>query len=176
MQKLTRLLIIYTATVVTLLLVITFLSIRGNTEQNKKTESTINNLKQELSKITAYQESSKEIVQNLNSIKSEMVATEDKKVLGETSQASGSAKTSSGFVTINDKKWQTVDVYESNSYSSKVIGKIEFDKVYRYLKKDGSWYQIVLPASTQRGELKTETNGWVAGRFLKEVVDSGPQK
>jgi len=168
MQKLIRFLIIYTATIVTLLLIVTFLSIRGTAEQNKKAESTINNLKQELSKITAYQESTKEIVQNLNSLKPEMTNTAGTKVLGSSKEASDSPKILSGFVTINDKKWQTVDVYESNSYSSKVTGKIEFDKIYRYLKKEGSWYQIVLP--------KTETNGWVAGRFLKEVADSGPKE
>lgn len=169
MQKLVRLLIIYTAAISTLLMVITFLSTRGQFEQNKKAESTIDSLKQELEKITAYQQSQKEIVQKLDSLKSEMIATEDKKVLGTTSnQTSDSSKITSGFVTINDKKWQTVDVYESNSYSSKVIGKIEFDKVYRFLKKEGSWYQIVLP--------KSETVGWVAGRFLKEVTDSGPKE
>lgn len=138
-------------------------------EQNKKAESNIDSLKEELSKITAYQESSKEIVQKLDSLKSEIAAaSEDAKVLGQNSQVSDNSKSTSGFVTINDKKWQTVDVYENNSYSSKVIGKIEFDKVYRYLKKEGSWYQIVLP--------KTETNGWVAGRFLKEVADDAPKE
>jgi len=57
-------------------------------------------------------------------------------VLGTNNQASDSSKLTSGFVTINDKKWQTVDVYESNSYSSKMIANIEFDKTYRYLKTD----------------------------------------
>ncbi len=164
MQKLTRLLIIYTATIATLLLIITFLSIRGTQEQNKRAEVSIDSLKQELAKITVYQEAQKEIVQNLNSLKSEMTASQDTKVPAANNQASDSSKLT-GFVTINDKKWQTVDVYESNSYSSKMIAKIEFDKTYRYLKKQGSWYQIVLP--------KSETNGWVAGRFLKEI-DGGP--
>lgn len=168
MQKLVRLLIIYTATVATILLIITFLSIRGSAEQNKKAESRIDSLKEELSKITAYQESSKEIVQKLDSLKLELVASQDKKVLGESNQVSDSSKSTAGFVTINDKKWQNVDVYENSSYSSKVIGKLEFDKVYRYLKKDGSWYQIVLP--------EPEANGWVAGRFLKEVADSRPKE
>ncbi len=166
MQKLTRLLIIYTATIATLLLIITFLSIRGTTEQNKRAEATIDSLKQELSKITVYQEAQKEIVQKLDSLSLKITDNSEKGVLGTNNQASDSPKITSGFVTINDKKWQTVDVYESNSYSSEMITKIEFDKTYRYLKKMGSWYQIVLP--------KTETNGWVAGRFLKEVNDSGP--
>ena len=164
MQKLTRLLIIYTATIATLLLIITFLSIRGTQEQNKRAEVSIDSLKQELAKITAYQGTTKEIAQKLDGLKSEMAASPDTKVLGTNNQASDSSKLT-GFVTINDKKWQTVDVYESNSYSSKMIAKIEFDKTYRYLKKQGSWYQIVLP--------KSETNGWVAGRFLKEI-DGGP--
>lgn len=166
MQKLVRVLIIYTAITVTLLLVITFISIRNTVEQNKKAENTIDSLKQNLEKITAYQQSQKEIVQKLDSLKSQ-AESEDKKVLGTSNQASDSSKLTSGFVTINDKKWQTIDVYESSSYSSKVVGKIEFDKIYRYLKKEGSWYQIVLP--------KSEANGWVAGRFLKEVADSGPK-
>lgn len=166
MQKLVRLLIIYTASVTTILLLVTFISIRGTAEQNKKAEATFESLKQNLEKIAAYQQSQKEIVQKLDSLKSEVANNTDTKVLGENKQAADISKLTSGFVTINDKKWQTVDVYESNSYSSKVIGKIEFDKVYRYFKKEGSWYQIVLP--------KSEANGWVAGRFLKEVEDSGP--
>lgn len=164
MQKLVRLLIIYTASVTTVLLIITLTSIRGAAEQNKKVEVTFNGLKQELEQITSYQQSQKEIVQKLDNLKSEIAVSQDKKVLSASNQADESSKITSGFVTINDKKWQNVDVYESNSYSSKVIGKIEFDKVYRYLKKDGSWYQIVLS--------KSEINGWVAGRFLKEVADS----
>lgn len=155
MQKLTRLLIIYTAIVVTILLIITFLSIRDSAKQNKRAESTIDSLKQELAKITAFQQSEKETVQKLPD-------NTEKGVMGTSNQeASDSSKITSGFVTINDEKWQTVDAYESNSYSSKIVGKIEFDKAYRYLKKMGSWYQIVLP--------KSETNGWVAGRFLKEI-------
>lgn len=156
MQKLIRLFIIYIATVTTILLISTLITARDFTEKNKKEQANINSLKQELGKIIAYQQSQKEIVQKLDSLKTDTSVN----------QASDSSKIISGFVSINDKKWQNVDVYESNSYSSKVIGKIEFDEVYRYLKKEGSWYQIVLP--------KTETNGWVAGRFLKEVADHGP--
>lgn len=167
MQKLVRVLIIYTAIITTLLLTITLLSIRSSAEQNKTAESTIDSLKQELQKITDYQQSQREIVQNLNSLKSELVTSQDEKVLGTSNQAPDSSKVTSGFVTINDKKWQTVDVYESNSYSSKVIGTLEFDKGYPYLQKDGSWYQISLSNS--------QLNGWVAGRFLKEIADSGPQ-
>lgn len=168
MQKLVRLLIIYTATISTLLLVIIFLSMKGSIEQDKKAEANIDSLKQELRKITAYQESSKEIVQKLESLKLELAASEDAKVLGSNSQVSDNSKSTIGFVTINDKKWQTVDVYESSSYSSKIIGKLEFDKAYRYIKKESSWYQIVLP--------NLETNGWVAGRFLNEVADNAPKE
>lgn len=168
MQKLVRLLIVYTATISTLILVVTFLSIRGSAEQNKKAEATFESLKQEIQKITDYQQSQKEIVQKLEDLSTKMVDNVDKKVPGISNQASDSPLITGGFATINDKKWQTVDVYENNSYSSKVIGKIEFDKVYTYLKKEGSWYQIVLP--------KSEANGWVAGRFLKEVEDSGPKQ
>jgi len=164
MQKLTRLLIIYTAAITTVLLIVTFLSFRDTTEQSKKAQANIDLLKQDLGKISAYQQSSKELAQKLDSLKSEMAVSQDTKVLGTNNQASDSSKLT-GFVTINDKKWQTVDVYESNSYSSKMIAKIEFDKTYRYLKKQGSWYQIVLP--------KSDTSGWVAGRFLKEI-DGGP--
>lgn len=168
MQKLVRLLIIYTATISTLLLVITFLSMRGSIEQNKKAESRIDSLKEELSKITAYQESQKEIVQKLDSLKLELAASQDEKVLGTSNQSPDNSKVTSGFVTINDKKWQTVDVYENSSYSSKVISNMEFDKVYAFIKKTDSWYQISLP--------KSETSGWVAGRFLKEVEDRGPKE
>lgn len=168
MQKLIRLLIIYTATISTLLLIITFLSTKGSIEQNKKAEANIDNLKQELGKITAYQESQKEIVQKLDSLKSEVSAEANKKVLGSNTQASDSSKISGGFVTINDKKWTTADVYESNSYSSKVISKIDFNMIYRYITKDSSWYQIILP--------KSGAKGWVAGRFLKEVIDNGPKE
>lgn len=168
MQKFVRLLIIYTSSVTTILLIITFTSIRGAVEQSKKAENSIDSLKQELGKITAYQEVQKEIAQKLNQLESAIADNTDKQVLGENSQASDSSKVASGFVTINDKKWQTVDVYESNSYSSKVIGKMEFDKVYVSLKKTGSWYQISMPNS--------KLTGWAAGRFLKEIEDIGPKQ
>jgi len=157
MQKLIRVLIIYIAVTSTLLLTVAFLLMRDNAEQNRKVQASIDTLVQESEKLTAYQQSAKEIAQKLDNTK----------VLGTSKQATEASKIASGFVTMNDKKWQTVDVYESNSYSSKVVGKIEFGKVYQYLKKDGSWYQIVLP--------DLETKGWVAERFLKEVVDNGPK-
>lgn len=167
MQKLIRLLVIYTAAAVTVFSFIIIFTLRGIAEKNGKIEASIGSIKQELGGIIAYQQSQKDI-QSLNNLKSEIAGNTDQKVLGADSQASSSSKLTSGFVTINDKKWQTVDVYESNSYSAKIINKIEFDKVYRYLKKEGSWYQIVLP--------KSEATGWVAGRFLKEVADSGPKQ
>lgn len=165
MQKLIRVLIIYTAITATLLLTIALLLMRDNTEQNRKVQASIDSLKQESAKITAYEQSAKEIAQKLDNLNS-IASSPNTKVLGTSNPATEAAKIASGFVTMNDKKWQTVDVYESNSYSSKIVGKIEFGKVYQYLKKDGSWYQIVLPEAA--------TNGWVAGRFLKEVADNGP--
>lgn len=166
MQKLIRILVIYTAMTATFLLTVALLLMRDNIEQNRKVQASIDNLIQESEKITAYQQSAKEIAQKLNNMNS-LASSSNEKVLGTSKPATEAAKITSGFVTMNDKKWQTVDVYENSSYSSKVVGKIEFDKVYQYLKKDGSWYQIVLP--------NLQINGWVAGRFLKEVVDNGPK-
>lgn len=168
MQKLVRVLIIYTAIITTLLLINTLLSIRSSAEQNKKAEATFDSLKQNLEKITTYQQSQKEIVQKLEDLSQNKSDNADKKVLGESKQASDSSKILSGFVTINDKKWQTVDIYEDSSYSSKVIGKLEFDKIYSFVKKSDSWYQIKLPNS--------QNLGWVAGRFLKEIADNGPKE
>lgn len=165
MQKLIRLLVIYTAVATTIILINTYFAVRSITEQDKSVRANFDSLKQELAKIIAYQQSEKAIVQKLDSLESKISDNEIKQVLGTNNQTSDSSKITSGFVTINDKKWQNVDVYESNSYSSKTIAKIEFGKAYRYIKKEGSWYQIVL--------LKPEIQGWVPGRFLEEMEANG---
>lgn len=167
MQKLIRVLILYTAITSTLITVIAFLTIRGNSEQNKKIQANIDTIKYDLEKISSYQQSLNETSQKLDSLKAEIANNETNLVLGTNNQASNSSQITSGFITINDKKWQTIDVYENNSYSSKVVGTIEFDKAYQYIKKDNSWYQIVLS--------KSQISGWVAGRFLKEIEDNGPK-
>lgn len=163
MQKLIRISVIYITVIITILLIATLLTLRDSVEKNKKTESNINNLQKELDQLAASQQTEKETIQELNNLRSKIAESQNTTVLGANSQASDSAQAATGFVTINDKKWQSVDVYESNSYSSKVIDKIEFDNVYRYDKKQAGWYQIELPSSG--------TNGWVPGRFLKEVAD-----
>lgn len=166
MQQLIRILILYIATTTTILLLIVLFTIKDSTEKDKKVQANINILKQELSKITSYQQSEKEITQKLASISGTFTDNASKHVLGSTSSASESSNAAGGFVTINDKKWQAVEVYEENSYSTKLIGKIEFGKAYRYIKKEGSWYQIAL--------LKPEINGWVAARFLREIDGNEP--
>lgn len=167
MQKLIRVLILYTAITSTLITVIAFLTIRGNSEQNKKIQANIDTIKYDLEKISSYQQSLNETSQKLDSLKAEIANNETNLVLGTNNQALNSSQITSGFITINDKKWQTIDVYENNSYSSKVVGTIEFDKAYQYIKKDNSWYQIILS--------KSQISGWVAGRFLKEIEDNGPK-
>lgn len=167
MQRLIRFLVIYIAVVVTIISFTAIFTLRDNTQHIKNMKLSIDSLKGEMSKITAYQKLEKEKTQaKLDNLKLDIAASSPS-VQGVSNQASQEALLASGFVTINDKKWQIVDVYESNSYSSKVIGKIQFDQIYRYLTKtDNSWYQIVLPSS--------EKNGWVAGRFVMEVEDNGP--
>ena len=165
MQQLVRFLIVYTAIITTLLLVTTFILVKSSMEQDKSANAKMDSFKQELRKVVEGYESQKEITREMDSLKQKIAVKEEDQISPSKEEVLGSD--SSGFITINDKKWQTVEVYESSSYSSKVIGKIEFDKVYSYLKKISSWYQINLPNS--------QLTGWVAGRFLKEVVDNGPK-
>lgn len=63
------------------------------------------------------------------------------------------------YVTIAQKRFQKVDVFEQKNSSSKIIGQLDFGAVYPYLQKEGNYYYIGV----------TDTiYGWVHAQFLKE--------
>lgn len=64
-----------------------------------------------------------------------------------------------GTVTINDKKYPTINVYTEKSTSSATIGKAEFGKTYTFIEKDQDWYLILLGAK----------EGFISSQFVKEV-------
>jgi len=63
------------------------------------------------------------------------------------------------FVTISDKKWQTVDVFQDKNSSSKIIGQAVYGKYYPYTKKENGYYFI---------SLNDSLNGWIHSQFVKE--------
>ncbi len=64
------------------------------------------------------------------------------------------------FITLNDRKWQQVDVYQDKSSSSKIIGKISYGKYYPFTKKENNYYYI---------QLENGLYGWVNQQFVKEL-------
>lgn len=69
------------------------------------------------------------------------------------------------FVTINTKKWQTLDVFKNKSSTSSVIAQIEYGKNYPFTQKEPGWYKITLPDNRL---------GWVKDQYLKEVIPGEP--
>lgn len=163
MQKLIRVFIVYIAIAQTVLLAALLTSRGQNAQYVKKIEGVQNDIQQEIDTIAAHQKEQIALGQKLDKLYSEIADYTDKKVLGDTKEASKSAAPAEGFVTINDKKWQTVSVYETSSYSSRLVGSIAFGTTYRFSEKAGTWYQIVVSSTIK---------GWVPERFLKEVQDS----
>lgn len=160
MQTLIRIFIVYIAIAQTVLLAVIFIANGKNTQYVKKIEDVQNDIRQEIDTISAHQKEQITLGQKLDKLYSELADYTDKKVLGDTKEASKSAVPTEGFVTINDKKWQTVSVYETSSYSSPIVGSITFGKPYRFSNKVGTWYQITVSSTVK---------GWVPERFLKEV-------
>lgn len=67
---------------------------------------------------------------------------------------------SSSYVTIFDRKWQTVDVFQEKLSSSKIIGQMTYGKTYPYSKKENGFYYI---------EYLDNKYGWVNQQFVREL-------
>ncbi len=83
-----------------------------------------------------------------------------KKLTGDATASAGL-----GYVTIKDKSWSTLDVYEGNNLASKVVGKIRYGQNYSYFLNDKNWYYLAF----DNGE------GWVDGSYVK-VAGNGAQQ
>ena len=160
-----KFLVIYIALVVTVTAALLLYEVRIASENTKKFILSADKIEKGLEKLEEYQQSSKQVLEELEKLKKDP-DTPTQQVLGQTQQASESSQVSLGFVTISDKKWESVYIYEDSSLSSKIIGKAEFGKAYRYFKKEDGWYQIMMP--------KTENMGWVSSKFFKELSDNMP--
>lgn len=169
MGKLIRILVIYCALMITFIGVNTTISTRTILDKLNKSTSQIEEYQKQLEKITTKQqtgqvgdEMNEQVLSSGNKLKAEIASSSQ--VLGTTEEPKEATKTQLGFVTINDKKWENVSIYESKSYSSKVLAKAEFGKPYLYMKKEEGWYQIALPSNG--------ANGWVSSRFFKETSNA----
>lgn len=161
-MSLNRILLIYTALAVTVMLVMNFLNSRWIGDQFGKTNATIAQFKQQLESIPTTDKNS-QFIEEIKSLTKP--ATESAKTLGVATE-SAMPKTV-GYIMISDEKWKdSVSIYEQKSYSSPVIAKALLNKAYSYVKKEEGWYQISL--------IQEEKTGWVSSRFFKEIVDAKP--
>jgi hypothetical protein len=106
--------------------------------------------------------------QNLGKLKEEInklknQIEEQNEILGLTTLTATATATPTSapfnYVTIADRKWQTVEVYQDKSPASKIIGQIVYGKTYPYLKKEGSFYYI---------QFDDNRYGWILSQFVKE--------
>lgn len=167
MSSLRKFLVIYISIIVTILTILLLYSIRISAENTKKVTSSANKISEELEQIASLQQSLKQKLDEVKTLKAEVNNIKNQQVLGvEAQQATSSPELQPlGFITISDKKWQSVDIYTDKS-TVKVTGKAEFGKAYQYLKKELNWYQMLIP--------KTENIGWVNSKFFQELSGKTP--
>ncbi|KKQ25046.1 MAG: hypothetical protein US40_C0004G0084 [Candidatus Roizmanbacteria bacterium GW2011_GWC2_37_13] len=117
------------------------------------------------------QSPSSDLIQEVGRLKAEVAKLKDQveeqdDILGlsETSltpilSLSPTKSVSINFVTISDRKWQSVEVYETKSSSSKIIGQAVYGKYYPYTEKENGYYFI---------NLNDDITGWIHSQFVKE--------
>lgn len=107
-------------------------------------------------------------IQNLGKIKEELAKIKNKvenqnEILGlDTFESTPSATptvTALNFVSISDRRWQSIDVYQENNSASRIIGQAIYGKTYPFFKKEGSYYYI---------QLNENSFGWILAQFVKE--------
>lgn len=119
----------------------------------------IENLGQEIEKANQQnKESYDQLTQKITRIEN-WLARESEQNGGKEPSVMNESGSQFGTLTIKDSTYQTVNVYQEKSTSSKVIGKAEFGKTYPFLEKDNAWYQILLE----------EELGFISSLFVKEV-------
>lgn len=117
-------------------------------------------LKKDLERKTQNQESYKQISEELKEVKSAIAVAKTKKTEASVDESASGV----GAVTINDSKYQTVDVYEKKTSSSNIIGKAEYGREYTFIEKTPNWYLILLP------DLQTGIKeGYIGSLFVKEI-------
>lgn len=169
MQKIVRLFIFYIAIVTTVLLGALIAITRRQEDFNINLAAKVEAINQALINRVATNQTLPELTQNPDQIAPSPTPNLDTTQvlgIGGTSIATQTAETHTGFVMVSDAKWQSVNVYMSDSYSSEVIGQLEMDKTYYFLKKIPNWYSI---------QFTPEKTGFVAARFVKETTSLIPQ-
>ena len=159
MHKLIRFFFVYSFFALTGVLISSILLMRNLSSSSKQTAEEISAIKQEIVKMSADRDSTGKLTENINAVKDLVASSAAKEILGEDTDQS------LGYITISDTNLKTVDMYEQRSFSSKVVGKLDSEKAYRYLKNEENWYLV---------KLTDDTKGWTSYRFVKEI-DSQPK-
>lgn len=134
---------------------------------NKAHISSIDELKQEIEKLASSQD--EQVLGEIDDIRDELNSLKDEQSTPDTlglednyglydSDISGDTPT--GYLTISDNKWGSVDIFEDSLSSSKIVGQMEYGETYPFFESRGSWYLVKLPDGTE---------GWVTTTFVKEV-------
>lgn len=164
MNKIRRYLVFYIAIACTFMIILSYSLIKIVTTSTERVASSADKIEKEIEKLSKTQDSTKKIIDEFKKLKAEIAVSKQDQVLGQEQKASTSSGLSLGFVTISDKKWQTVNVYEDKSSASKVVGVAGFEKAYLFETLEDGWYKIKLPNS--------KLTGWVSSRFFKELTEN----
>lgn len=168
-MNINRMLLLYTALVATGIL---FVSARNSfaPDPTNKLVFDIAQIKENVNKINTEATSESRLTGEINSLKTQIAQQSQdyipqsagapmEEVLGKSS-ASGQ-----GYVKVAEN-YSTLDVYEDTSFSSSVIGKIEPEKSYPYIKKQNNWLLV---------KIDKENEGWVNSKLV-EVTNSKPNE
>ena len=99
------------------------------------------------------------MVKEFKTVKDELTNMKGTQKVSEEATVMGDTTLQVGTITIADKKYPTVNIYQEKILSSSIVGKIEFGKTYTFIEKTTDWYLILIG----------EKEGYVDSQFVKEV-------
>lgn len=136
----------------------------------------LSKLGEEVQRLNQVDNQNEELVGELRDLKKQIDKIEDDKGSvaakdPDFKTVQGVSDSTVGAVTINDDSYKNVNIYETKSSSSKVIGKAEFGKNYTFLSKDVDWYLVIFtaPDATSPESGKESYQGFISSRFVEEL-------
>jgi len=137
----------------------------------------LSRLDEEVSRLNKVDTTNEELVDELKDLKKEIDKIDNDKTDSIAARdpdfktIQGVSDSTVGAVTISDKSYQNVNIYETKSSSGSVIGKAKFGKNYTFLSKDEDWYLVIFTATDainpETG--KDSYEGFISANFVDEL-------
>lgn len=139
-------------------------------DQAQLNSQNLEEIKKLVQALQSKEASSQPLLKEIEAIKKELAEFKSdnnikNEVLGLVPSSASAKESLPKFITINTKRWQTLDVFKDKKTSSSIIAQIKYGKNYPISAKESDWYRIMLPDGRE---------GWVGGQYLKEVSLTDP--